>query len=111
MLPSMFVLLALCVVYVRFGSLPWIAAPLNGLRPAVIAPVIVAQQRVARRTLSGPMQVAVAVAVFAAMFFFKVSLLVVMLGAVVLGIVLTALRPSLPCRLDGADPEKEDGYY
>jgi len=38
-------------------------------------------------------QGAVAVATFAAMSFFDVSLLVVMFGAVVLGIVLGALRP------------------
>jgi chromate transporter len=33
----MFVLLALSVVYVRFGSLPWIAAMFNGLKLIVIA--------------------------------------------------------------------------
>ena len=44
-LPSMFILLALSVVYVRFGSLPWIAAMFNGLKPAVIALVIVALER------------------------------------------------------------------
>src|SRR6267154_683669 len=94
-LPSMFVLLALSVVYVKFGSLPWIAAMFNGLKPVVIALVIVALQRVARRALRGPIQAAVAMATFAAMFFFDVSLLVVMFGAVVLGIVLGALRPRL----------------
>jgi chromate transporter len=52
-LPSMFVLLALSVIYVRFGSLPWIAAMFNGLKPVVIALVIVALQRIARRTLRG----------------------------------------------------------
>src|SRR5712664_3660065 len=80
-LPSMFVLLALSMVYVRFGSLPCIAAMFNGLKPVVIALVIVALQRIARRALRGPVQGAVAVATFAAMFFFDVSLLVVMFGA------------------------------
>jgi chromate transporter len=107
-LPSMFFLLALSVVYVRFGSLPWIVALFNGLRPAVIALVIVALHRVARRALRGPMQVAVAVAAFAAMFFFKVSLLVVMLGAVVLAIAVTAARPGLLHRPDEAHPETEE---
>ena len=94
-LPSMFILLALSVVYVRFGSLPWIAAMFNGLKPVVIALVIVALQRVARRAVRGPIQGAVAVAAFAAMYFFEASLLVVMLGAVALGIALTAVRPGL----------------
>src|SRR5713226_9976901 len=70
-LPSMFVLLALSVVYVRFGSLPWIAAVFNGLKPVVIALVIVALQRIARSALRGPVQGAAAVAAFAAMFFFE----------------------------------------
>jgi chromate transporter len=94
-LPSMFVLLALSVVYVRFGSLPWIGAVFNGLKPVVIALVIFALQRIARRALRGPVQGAIAVAAFAAMFLFDVSLLVVMFGAVVLGIILGAFRPGL----------------
>jgi chromate transporter len=93
-LPSLFVLLVLSVIYVRLGSLPWIAAMFNGLKPVVIALVIIALQRVARRALRGPVQGAVAVATFAAMFFFDVSLLVMMFGAIVLGIVLGALRPG-----------------
>src|SRR5712664_208859 len=46
-LPSMFVLLALNLIYVRFGNLPCIAAMFNGLKPAVIALVVIALQRVA----------------------------------------------------------------
>src|ERR1700757_5445533 len=94
-LPSAFILLALSVVYVRFGSLPWIAAMFNGLKPGVIALVIVALHRVARRAVRGPIQGAVAIATFAAMFFFQVSLLKVMLSAIALGIALTAVRPGL----------------
>src|SRR6266481_3940405 len=111
-LPSVFVLLALSVVYVKFGSLPWIAAMFNGLKPVVIALVIVALQRIARRALRGPVQDAIAVAGFAAMFFFDVSLLVVMFGAVVLGIVLGALRPGLLHHTgETAAEEDEESYY
>ena len=84
-LPSMLILPTLSLVYVRFGSLPWIAAMFNGLKPVVIALVIVALQRVARRAVRGPIQGAVAVATSAAMFFFEASLLVVMLSAIALG--------------------------
>jgi chromate transporter len=111
-LPSMFVLLVLSVIYVKFGGLPWIAAMFNGLKPVVIALVVVALQRIAKRALRGPVQGAMAVAAFAAMFFFNVSLLVVMFGAVVLGIILGALRPGLLHHTGetgaGAD---EESYY
>jgi chromate transporter len=111
-LPSMFVLLALSVVYVRFGNLPWIAAMFNGLKPVVIALVVVALHRVARRALRGPVQCAGAVAAFAAMIFFDVSLLVVMFGAVVLGIVLGMLRPGLLHHTrEAAAEDDEESYY
>jgi chromate transporter len=111
-LPSMFILLALSVVYVRFGSLPWIAATFNGLKPVVIALVIVALQRVARRAVRGPIQGAVAVATFAAMFLFQASLLIVMLSAIALGIALTAVRPGLLHRPGKASAEEdEESYY
>lgn len=107
-LPSMFVLLALSIVYVRFGSQPWIAAIFNGLKPAVVALVIVALEKLAGKALRQPLQLATAVVAFAATFFLKISLLVVLLGSVVLGVVLTALRPGLFHRPDGADAEEEE---
>ena len=113
-LPSMFILLALSVVYVRFGSLPWIAAMFNGLKPVVIALVIVALQRVARRAVRGPIQGVVAVAAFAAMFFFEFSLLIVMLSAIALGIALTTVRPGLlhrPGKASAEAEEDEASYY
>jgi chromate transporter len=111
-LPSMFILLALSVIYVRFGSLPWIAAMFNGLKPVVIALIIAALQRIARRAVRGPIQGAVAVATFVAMFFFEASLLVVMLAAIALGIALTTVLPGLLHRPGKASGEEdEEGYY
>jgi chromate transporter len=112
-LPSMFVLLALSVIYVRLGNLPWIAAMFDGLKPAVIALVVIALQRVARRALRGLVQSAVAGTAFAAMFFFDVSLLLVMLSVVVLGIALGKWRPGLlPIPGEaGADEDEEEDCY
>jgi chromate transporter len=111
-MPSMFILLALSVVYVRFGSLPWIAAMFNGLKPVVIALVIVALERVARRAVRGPIQGAVAVTTFVAMFVFEASLLTVMLSVIVLGIALTAVRPVLLHHPGKASAEEdEESYY
>jgi chromate transporter len=111
-LPSMFILLALSVVYVRFGSLPWITQTFNGLKSVVIALVIVALERVARGAVRGPVQGAVAVAAFAAMFFFEASLVTVMLSAIALGIALTAVRPGLLHRPGKASAEQdEESHY
>ena len=111
-LPSMFVLLALSVIYVRYGNLPWIASMFNGLKPAVIALVVVALLRVARSALRGAMQRAVAAAAFAGMFFFDISLLLVMSGAVVLGIVLGTFWPDLlPIPHQAGGEENDEASY
>jgi chromate transporter len=111
-LPSMFVLLALSMVYVKFGNLPWLAGMFNGLKPAVIALVVVALHRVSKGALRGPVQSGVAAAAFAGMFFFDVSLLLVMLGAIVVGIALGKFWPGLLQRPgEAAAEENEEGYY
>jgi chromate transporter len=111
-LPSMFVLLALSLIYVKFGNLPWIAAMFNGLKPAVIALVVIALHRLVKRALCGPVQSGVAAAAFACMFFFDVSLPLLMLGAVAVGIILAALKPDLLHRPGAVDAEEdEEGYY
>jgi chromate transporter len=111
-LPSMFVLLALSLIYVKFGNFLWIAAMFNGLKPAVIALVVIALHRLAKKALRGPVQSGVAAAAFVCMFFFDVSLLLVMLGAVALGIILAALTPGLLHRPSAVDAEEdEEGYY
>jgi len=110
-LPSMFVLLALSVIYVRLGNLPWIAAMFNGLKPAVIALVTIALHRVAKRALRGPVQSGVAVAAFACIFFFNFSLLLVMLGAIVLGIIFGRLWPGVLHRPSEAGAQEDEGGY
>jgi len=40
----MFIPLALSVVYVRLGSLPWIAAMFDGLKPVVLALIFLSVQ-------------------------------------------------------------------
>jgi chromate transporter len=94
-LPSMFVLLGLSVIYVRFGNLPWIAAMFGGLKPAVVALVILALIRVARRALVTSLQWIVVLGSFVAIAWLHVSIPFVMIGAVVLGLLVGWQRPSL----------------
>jgi chromate transporter len=93
-LPSMFVILALSVLYVSFGNLPWIAAMFNGLKPAVIALVLLALVKIAARALRGPIHYVVAAAAFLGLLF-EVSLPLLMLAAVLVGSLIGYLRPSL----------------
>jgi chromate transporter len=70
--------------------------------------VMVALERVARRAVRGPIQGAVAVAAFAAMFFFEASLLIVMVSVIALGIALTAVRPDLLHRPGKASAQEDE---
>jgi chromate transporter len=94
-LPSMFVILALSVVYVRFGRLPLVAAMISGLRPGIVALVALALLRVARRTLVAPLQWLAAVGGFVAMAWFGASIPLVMLNMALLGLLVGWRRPEL----------------
>jgi chromate transporter len=93
-LPSMFVLLALSLVYVRFGNLPWIAAMFAGLKPTVLALVVAALFRVGGRALVTRLQWVVAVAAFLAMAYFHVRLPWVMAAVIGLGLVVGQWHPG-----------------
>ncbi|MFC5862492.1 chromate efflux transporter [Acidicapsa dinghuensis] len=101
-LPSTAVLLALSVVYVRYGSVRWITAMIYGLRSAIVALVTVALLRVARRTLLMRLQWIVAGCAFVAFTLLHVSLPLVMLAAIAIGVLLARVAPGLL----GADEEQ-----
>jgi chromate transporter len=67
----------------------------GGLKPAVVALVILALIRVARRALVTPLQWIVALGSFFAIAWLHVSIPFVMIGAVVLGLLVGWQRPSL----------------
>jgi chromate transporter len=110
-LPSMFILLALSVVYALYGNVAWMSATFSGLKPAVVALVILALFRVGQRALRGPLHVAVALGAFVAMYFFTISLPLIMLAVAILAIAVNYCRPSM---FHAAQPihedEDESGY-
>jgi chromate transporter len=58
-LPSLFILVALSWVYVRFGDVDWVAGLFYGIKPAVSAIVLQAVWRIGSRTLRHPLRVPV----------------------------------------------------
>jgi chromate transporter len=55
-LPSLLLLIGLSWVYVVFGSVPWVAGLLYGIKPAVAALVLQAVHRMGQKTLKKPGQ-------------------------------------------------------
>jgi chromate transporter len=83
-LPSMFILLGLSIVYVTYGNIPWIYAMFNGLKPAVIAIVILALIKIGKKSLVSPFHYFVAFAAFVCIFFFNVPFPLIIVGAIIL---------------------------
>src|SRR5580698_5885433 len=94
-LPSMFILLALSIIYVSFGNLPWIYAMFNGLKPAVIAIIIIALYKVGQKALHGLLHYITAIIAFVCIFFYNISLPAIIAGTIALALVIRYIKPSL----------------
>lgn len=94
-LPSMLILLILSILYVSFGNIAWIAAIFSGLKPAVIAVVILALIKMSQKSLLSPVYFMVALAAFTGIFFFNVPFPLIVLGAIVLAAFSRKVFPQL----------------
>jgi len=84
-IPAVLLLFALSYVYVAYGSLSWISALLYGLKAAVVALVLQALARIARRSLQSSLHVTLALASFVALEFARVPFPFVLLVAAAAG--------------------------
>jgi chromate transporter len=93
-LPGAAVMLALSLLYVSAAQLGWFAALFLGVKAAVTAIVVQALIRVGGRALTTPFKRWLAFAAFAALFVFALPFPLVVLGAGVIGVVVTGVRPE-----------------
>lgn len=84
-LPSLFILIALSWVYVRFGDVPVVAGIFYGIKPAVTALVLHAAHRIGTRALKNRWMWGIAAASFVAIFAFHTPFPVIVLAAGGLG--------------------------
>lgn len=113
-LPSMFILLGLAVLYVTFGNIPWVYAMFAGLKPAVLAIVVLALVKIGRKSLYTTFHVIIAAAAFVGMFFFNVPFPYIIIGALILAFVARKTLPHLFKSSSEAQQqiaEDEDQYY
>jgi chromate transporter len=86
-LPSVFILLGLSWLYMAGGDVRWIQGIFYGLIPAVIAIVFSAVRRIGSKALKSPSLWVVSLLAFVAIFFFKVSFVIIILAAALIGLV------------------------
>ena len=103
-LPGVIVLMALSIIYAGFADTTFVQALFYGIKPAVIAVVVVAVVRLARRALTTPLHYLIAVAAFVAIFFFDLPFPLIIGGAALAGLMLP--RPSVPA--DSAPEDLDD---
>src|SRR5262245_3378791 len=80
-LPSIFILWTLSVVYVTYGKLAWIASIFYGLKPAVLAIVAAAVWRIGQKALKNEVMWSIAALAFVAIYFFKISFPLIIFSA------------------------------
>ena len=84
-LPSLFILVALSWVYLRFGDVPAVAGVLYGIKPAVTAIVLFAAWRIGSRALKHRLLWAIAAAAFVAIFAFHLPFPLIVVAAALCG--------------------------
>ena len=80
-LPSLFILIALSWIYLRFGDVPLVAGIFFGLKPAVTALVLHAAHRIGTRALKNRWMWGIAAASFVAIFAFDAPFPAIVLAA------------------------------
>ena len=84
-LPSLFILMGLSWVYLRFGDVPAVAGIFYGIKPAVTALVLHAAHRIGTRALRNRWMWGIAAAAFVAIFGFATPFPAIVLAAGLLG--------------------------
>jgi chromate transporter len=84
-LPSVFILFALSWAFMAGGNLGWVQGIFHGLMPAVIAIMLIALKRIGSKSLKSASLWAIAGLSFAAIFQFRISFVLILLAAALIG--------------------------
>lgn len=94
-LPSVFILLALSYIYVKFGNVAEVSAILDGLKAVVVAIVVEAVIKIGRKAFKGWFSVLIAALSFIAIFVFHIPFPLIVIGAALLGFLYFKLHRNI----------------
>ncbi|CAN5210377.1 chromate efflux transporter [soil metagenome] len=86
-IPSIFFLLILSYIYAAYGHLPQIDAILDGFKAVVVAIVVEAVLKIAKKAFRNYLHIIIAILAFAAIYFFRIPFPLIVLGAALFGII------------------------
>jgi chromate transporter len=112
-LPSVFILLALSIVYVTYGSIPWVAALFYGLKPAVVAIVVLALIKIGKKALINWQHYMLALLSFILIYFLNVPFPLIILATIVLAVIMLKFFPGALVQQGAGEQAVADetGYY
>lgn len=105
-LPATFILWALSLIYVEYGSVPIVAAAFYGLIPAIIAIVFNAMIKLTRKTLHDPLHWVIAIAAAVLIYFFREGYPLVVLGSGLLGWLFRVSMKEIPVMTESVEKAK-----
>ncbi|MGJ7582787.1 chromate efflux transporter [Variovorax sp. RHLX14] len=108
-LPSLFILIGLSWIYLRFGDVPVVAGIFYGIKPAVTALVVHAAHRIGTRALRNRWMWGIAAAAFVAIFAFDTPFPVIVLAAALIGHFGARKAPGV-FALGGGHAKAGEGY-
>lgn len=110
--PSMLILLGLSVGYVLFGKIAWVASLFYGLKPAVVAIVLLALIKIGKKSLLSPFHYVVASLSFVCIFFFNISFPIIILAAIAFGFIGQKIFPDFfKSKASSAKSDAEEASY
>lgn len=108
-LPSLFILIGLSWVYVKFGDVPIIAGLFYGIKPAVVAIVFHATYRIGSRSLKNKFLWGIAALAFITIFVFNLPFPLIVLVAAAIGYFVSKKYPTL--FVDGGSHQQSKKDY
>lgn len=110
-LPSMFILLGLSYVYSIYGSIPWVSSLFTGLKPAVVAIVILALIKIGKKSLTSSLHYIISIVAFTGIYFWNISFPLIILGSVCLAFVVHKFIPTLTQHHSNEKIWKDESIY
>ncbi|QIX61700.1 chromate efflux transporter [Hymenobacter lutimineralis] len=112
-LPSVFILLALSLLYVTVGTLPALQGVFLGLKPAVVAVILLAMMKIGQKSLLSPLHYAVAAASFLGIFWLNIPFPLLIIGAAVVALLAQRFFPVRPSSeaAHARATQAEEGYF
>ena len=114
-IPSIFFLFFLSYIYAAYGSLPQMNAILDGFKAVVVAIVVEAVFKIAKKAFKNSWHLLISIFSFAAIYFFHVPFPLIVLGAAIFGVIVSKadiqIAASEKTNQTSEEPQKNGKVY